>query len=32
MEKFGYMAPYSNIKEAEGQHIAWLKLLSLPIP
>ncbi|HNZ93435.1 MAG TPA: hypothetical protein PK105_06025 [Rectinema sp.] len=36
MEKFGYMAPYSNIKEAEGQHIAWLKLLftsySLKVP
>lgn len=25
MAKFGQLAPYSNIKKAEEQHIAWLK-------
>ncbi len=25
MNKFGQMAPYTNIKQAEEQHIAWLK-------
>jgi hypothetical protein len=36
MAKFGQMPPYSNIKQAEEQHIAWLKdifaSLGLPIP
>jgi hypothetical protein len=36
MAKFGQMPPYSNIKQAEEQHIAWLKdifaSLGLAIP
>lgn len=36
MGKFGTMEPYSNIKDAEEQHIAWLKeifaSLGIPVP
>lgn len=36
MAKFGQMAPYSNIKESEEQHIQWLKdmfaTLKLTVP